>query len=65
MEGPLKAFSYKVGRKRGLEGLPYTCPWWADSTVFALAYAEGRKIYLERKSSSESFRTLRDSDDYE
>jgi hypothetical protein len=65
MRGPLKTFSYKIGRKRGLQGLPYSCPWWADSTVFALAYTEGRKIYLERQSLLKSSLTLRDSDDYE
>jgi hypothetical protein len=63
MKGPLKTLSYRVGHKRGLQGLPYSCPWWADSTVFMLAYTEGRKIYLQHQSSLKSFQALRDSDD--
>ena len=65
MKGPLKTLSYKVWHKRGLQGLPYSCPWRTDSTVFALAYTEGRKIYLERQNSLKSLLTLGDSDDYE
>jgi hypothetical protein len=65
MKGPLKTLSYKIGHKRGVQGLPYRCPWWADSTVFTLAYTDGRKIYLERESSKKSFPTRSDDDDYE
>ena len=43
------AVSYKIGYGDGLRGLPYRCPWWADSIVCGLAYIDGRKAYLECK----------------
>jgi hypothetical protein len=65
MKGPRETLSHKIGYKRGLQGLPFRCPWWADSTAFALAYVEGRKIYLDRQRSLQSLMILRNSDDYE
>jgi hypothetical protein len=33
--------SWKLGYRRGQSGRPYSCPWWADEQVFALAFMQG------------------------
>jgi hypothetical protein len=38
----------KLGYWRGLRGRRYKCPFWADEMVFATAYQEGHRVYLDR-----------------
>ena len=38
--------SWKLGFAYGKEGRSHKCPWWADSTVFALAYMQGKGIEI-------------------
>ncbi len=33
--------SWKVGFARGKKGRPWSCPWWADRTVYGVAYVQG------------------------
>lgn len=39
-----QTLSFKLGYGRGKEGRPYTCPWWVDKTVYALAYMQGKGV---------------------
>ena len=39
--------SYSAGFARGRRGEPLKCPWWADETVYILAHADGRTLYLQ------------------
>lgn len=32
--------SWRVGQARGKAGRPYSCPWWADKHVYALAFMQ-------------------------
>jgi hypothetical protein len=32
--------SWKVGQARGKAGRSYSCPWWADKRVYALAFLQ-------------------------
>jgi hypothetical protein len=34
--------SWKLGFGNGIEGQPYSRPWWADRSVYALAYLQGK-----------------------
>jgi hypothetical protein len=36
--------SWKLGFGNGEKGRPYSCPWWADRLVFALAYLQGTRV---------------------
>jgi hypothetical protein len=38
-----QTISYKLGYRRGRHGMPFKCPWWVDSIVFALADMDGYK----------------------
>jgi hypothetical protein len=40
--------SSKLGYWRGLMGWRYKRPPWVDEMVFALAYKEGHRVYLDR-----------------
>jgi hypothetical protein len=40
--------SQRVGHRRGKDGVPYSCPWWADEHVYALAFFEAKGVSLER-----------------
>ena len=39
-----QTLSWKLGYGRGKEGRAYTCPWWVDKTVYALAYMQGKSV---------------------
>ena len=38
-----QTLSWKLGYGRGKEGRPYSCPWWVDKTVYALAFMQGEE----------------------
>jgi hypothetical protein len=40
--------SWKLGYRRGQSGRPYSCPWWADEQVFALAFMQGNGVEIPR-----------------
>jgi hypothetical protein len=40
--------SSKLGYWRGLRGRRYKCPCWVDEMVFAMAYKEGHRVYLDQ-----------------
>jgi hypothetical protein len=42
-----RSLSYSAGFARGRRGEPLKCPWWADKTVYILAHADGRTLYLQ------------------
>jgi hypothetical protein len=35
--------SWKLGYGRGKEGRVYSCPWWANRVVYAVAYMQGKE----------------------
>ena len=39
--------SSRLGYWRGLRGRRYKCPCWVDEMVFAMAYKEGHRVYLD------------------
>jgi len=43
-----RMLSSRLGYWRGLRGGRYRCPSWADEMVFAMAYKEGHRVYLDR-----------------
>jgi hypothetical protein len=34
--------SWNIGYRHGKEDLPFSCPWWADREICALAYLQGK-----------------------
>jgi hypothetical protein len=34
--------SRKLGYRHAQAGKPYSCPWWADEQVYALAFLQGK-----------------------
>jgi hypothetical protein len=38
--------SWNVGYRRGKEGRPFSCPWWAGREICALAYLQGKGVDL-------------------
>jgi hypothetical protein len=38
--------SWKLGFGHGKEGRQHICPWWADKTVYSLAYMQGKGIEI-------------------
>jgi len=38
-----QTLSWKLGYRRGRAGRTYSCPWWADERVYALAFMQGLK----------------------
>jgi hypothetical protein len=42
-----QTLSWKLGYGRGRAGLSSKCPWWADKTVFALAFMQGKGVARE------------------
>jgi hypothetical protein len=38
-----QTLSWKIGYGRGKAGRVYSCPWWVDETVYALAYMQGKE----------------------
>jgi hypothetical protein len=41
--------SWEVGYRHGNAGRPYSCPWWADEQVYALALLQGKGVDLDTK----------------
>jgi hypothetical protein len=41
-----QTLSWKLGYGRGKEGRAYTCPWWVDKAVYALAYMQGKGVEI-------------------
>jgi hypothetical protein len=39
--------SYKLGYRRGRQGRPFQCPWWADTTTFAAGHIDGQGARLQ------------------
>jgi hypothetical protein len=44
--------SWKLGYGRGKEGRAYSCPWWVDETVYALAYMQGQGVEIPSKKEA-------------
>ena len=44
--------SWKLGYGRGKAGRPYTCPWWVDRTVYALAFMQGKGVEIPKPQPS-------------
>ena len=42
--------SFKLGYVHGKRGVPFKCPWWADSMVFGLGYIEGRGVGMDGRA---------------
>jgi hypothetical protein len=38
-----QTLSWKLGYGRGKERRAYSCPWWVDKVVYALAYMQGKE----------------------
>jgi hypothetical protein len=38
-----QTLSWKLGYGRGQAGRTYSCPWWVDKVVYALAYMQGKE----------------------
>jgi len=38
--------SWKLGYGRGKKNRAWSCPWWANKTVYALAYMQGKGIEI-------------------
>jgi hypothetical protein len=41
-----QTLTWKLGFGRAKAGRPYSCPWWADKQVYALAYLQGKGVPL-------------------
>jgi hypothetical protein len=41
--------SWKVGHRHGNADRAYSCPWWADEQVYALAFLQGKAVHLDAK----------------
>jgi hypothetical protein len=39
-----QTLSWKLGYGRGEEGRAYSCPWWVDEQVYALAFMQVRSF---------------------
>jgi hypothetical protein len=49
--------SFKLRYAHGKRGVPFKCPWWADSMVFGLGYIEGKGVGMkEEPTNASSFR---------
>jgi hypothetical protein len=42
-----QTLSWKLGFGRAKAGRPHSCPWWADKTVYSLAYMQGQGVELQ------------------
>jgi hypothetical protein len=38
-----QTLSWKLGYGRGKEGRAYSCPWWVDKAVYAVAFMQGKE----------------------
>ena len=41
-----KSLSWKLGFEHAMKGQPYSCPWWADHEIYALAYLQGKGVEI-------------------
>jgi hypothetical protein len=46
-----QTLSWKLGYGRAKAGRPYSCPWWVDKTVYALAYMQGKGVEISKLTS--------------
>jgi hypothetical protein len=53
-----QTLSWKLGFGRGKEGRAYSCPWWVDKTVYALAYMQGKEAATEAATRSFQLRAI-------
>ena len=41
-----KNLSWKLGFEHAMKGQRYSCPWWADHEIYALAYLQGKGVEI-------------------
>jgi hypothetical protein len=39
-----QAVSWKLGHGHAKKGRSYSCPWWVDEFVYALAFLQGKGV---------------------
>ena len=49
--GLRQRLSLRLGQAHGKADCPYSCPWWADEHVYALAFLQARGFGLDGENS--------------
>jgi hypothetical protein len=39
--------SFKLGFAHGQRGWPFKCPWWIDTTTYAIGHIDGQEMRAE------------------
>jgi hypothetical protein len=47
-----QTLSWKLGYGRGKEGRAYSCPWWVDEVVYALAYMQRKGVEITKEGAN-------------
>jgi hypothetical protein len=49
-----QTLSWKLGYGRGKAGRAWSCPWWVDGQVYALAFMQGKGVEIPKAENKEA-----------